>query len=239
MREEPDVAAQLGSRLRGAYPRALPGDAARTAAPVDRATAERLRSLGYVGSSPSRRAARLADLPDPKDKVAVYELLQEALAAGEQRKIEEANAGLRRVLALDGRIVDAHLNLGVNYTQSGKFAAAADHFKQVLALDPANVLATFNLALCYAQLGRLDEAILGFRRTLELDGSDAAALAALGRAYQLKGDLERALDALRRAVEREPRMADAHLFLAEVYAARGEKREAQAEREKARALGAR
>ena len=34
-------------------------------------------------------------------------------------------------------------------------------------------------------------------------------------------------------------MADAHLFLAEVYAARGEKREAQAEREKARALGAR
>ena len=120
-----------------------------------------------------------------------------------------------------------------------KFAAAADHFKQVLALDPANVLATFNLALCYAQLGRLDEAILGFRRTLELDGSDAAALAALGRAYQIKGDLERALDALRRAVEREPRMADAHLFLAEVYAARGEKREAQAEREKARALGAR
>ena len=240
LQNEPSVTAELEGRLRATYPRVLPGDGGVSApAPVDRATVERLRSLGYVGAAPARRRRRLTELPDPKDKIGLYEQLQRALYAAEQGRFEESSAGLRRVLAQDDHILDAHLNLGVNLVQTGAFAGALESFRRVLALDPKNVLASFNLALCQAQLGRLDDAILGFRRTLELDPNEVRALVALGRAYQLKGDHDRAIEYLRRALEREPRIAEAHLFLAEVYEARGKREEAAAEREKARALGSR
>jgi tetratricopeptide (TPR) repeat protein len=237
---EPAAAAELERRLRATYPRVLPREGgAPTPAPVDRATAERLRSLGYVGSGAARVGRRLPELSDPKDKIGLYEQLQRALLAAEQGHFEESSAGLRRVLAQDDRILDAHLNLGVNQVQTGAFAGAAESFRRALALDPRNVLASFNLALCHANLGRLDDAILGFRRTLELNPNEVGALVALGRAYQLKGAVDLAIENFRRALERDPRMAEAHLFLAEAYEARGKRAEAAAERERARALGGR
>ena len=239
-RNEAAVAAELEGRLRATYPRALPQDGGvPTPAPVDRATVERLRSLGYIGAAPARSGRRLPELSDPKDKIGLYEQLQRALLAADQGRFEESSAGLRRVLAQDDRILDAHLNLGVNQVQTGGFAGAAESFRRALALDSRNVLASFNLALCHAQLGRLDDAILGFRRTLELEPNEVRALVALGRAYQIKGDLDRAVENFRRALERESRIPEAHLFLAEVYEARGKREEAAAERERARALGSR
>ena len=120
LRNEPSVTAELEGRLRATYPRVLPGDGGVSApAPVDRATVERLRSLGYVGAAPARRRRRLTELPDPKDKIGLYEQLQRALYAAEQGRFEESSAGLRRVLAQDDHILDAHLNLGVNLVQTG------------------------------------------------------------------------------------------------------------------------
>lgn len=206
-------------------------------ASVDPATVAKLKSLGYIGSGPAKTGVALDRLADPKDKIQVYTLLQQALADSEKGRLRESNAKLRQVLRQDRTIVDAHLNLGVNLVQLEDFAGAAQAFKQAIAADPRNVIATYNLALAYARLGKLPEAITGFTRTLELDPRHAPARVDLGRSYELQGNGEKAVDEFRRAIADDPGFAPARYYLGRAYQRKGMQKEAEAEWAEAKRLG--
>jgi len=195
----------------------------------DVADTKKLLSLGYVGMSRTARKPPGADLPDPKNKISLYRLLQDALTASQDGRIEESTRKLQQVLKQDDHIIDAHLNLGVNYAGKGSFAKAADAFRRVLELDDHNLLATFNLALCYAQLGNLNDAIVGFRRTLELNPRETEALVALGRSYQMQGEFAKASTAFKKAIDQQPNLAEAHGYLSEIYRAQGKENSATRE----------
>lgn len=53
-----------------------------------------------------------AELADPKDKIGLYNLLKAAGTDSAEDRIEEATAKVRRVLAEDPGILEAHLVLG-------------------------------------------------------------------------------------------------------------------------------
>src|SRR5206468_7314713 len=66
--------------------------------PVDPDVEERLRSLGYVGSSISRRALEERPRGDPKDKIELYNLLKQAGLDSVEGRIDEGIRKVRRAL---------------------------------------------------------------------------------------------------------------------------------------------
>ena len=112
--------------------------------------AEKLKALGYLSSS---RATLEADhLPDPKDKIADYELYGHALGLAGMGQITEANQLLAQVIKSNPDLVDVKLNFGLNLQRLGKDAEAVDVFREVLKADPANAIAHFDAGLSYYNL---------------------------------------------------------------------------------------
>ncbi len=155
---EAGVFAELGARARTFMARAGRNAYEMDAAKVDAATRERLAALGYVGSltDPAKLAGRA--LADPKDKIAVYNGLAAAREAAKAGRPDEALEAVRRVLAADPDIPDAHFTLGGLLAEQGRFEDAIAAFEQVLALKPDEGFAALNIVTCYERLGRPEEA---------------------------------------------------------------------------------
>jgi len=209
---------------------------------VNATTGAQLRSLGYVGAARPLAGGKLTDfskLPDPKDKISLYNLLEEALHDAEEGRTAQSNRRLLQILRQDPRIVDAHLNLGVNQAQKEENAKAIESFKQVLKLDDRNVVAAYNLALCYAKMKMWKEAAEGFKATLLLSPEDPQPALDLGRVYLLQGDFDAAARTLKSFLARNPASAEGHYLLSQTYQAKGMKAEAESELLAAQRLGAR
>ncbi len=138
------------------------------------------------------------------------------------RTIENDVAKAARQLALlvssypDDSI--AHHNLGVYYSQLGRFDDAAVEFREVLRLDPMQMLAYDSLAGLYLnELGRVTEAISLCQAQIARNERYAPAYDNLGWAWLGKGDLLKARDAFQKAIRLNPRMSEAQLRLAHTY----------------------
>jgi arylsulfatase A-like enzyme/cytochrome c-type biogenesis protein CcmH/NrfG len=134
---------------------AKPGEVARPAEVSDE-TREALRALGYVGSTVVDVSA--GSLPDPKDKLGVYEMCRRAMQARSQGRLEEAVAGLRRVLADSPGVLDAWEVLGGALVQLGREREAVAAYDQVIERDPTNASAHLSLAKVHGLAGRRDRA---------------------------------------------------------------------------------
>lgn len=219
--------------------RALVAQTSRESAPrapqaVDAATEQRLRALGYVGGGSARN---LEERPrkDPKDTIALYNLLQLAGADSEAGRYDDAAAKVREALAADPEIIEAYSRLGNIQTKAGRHGDAIVAYQRALALDPEHLLSTYNLALAYRAAGRIDEAIVGFERTQQLDPRSGRAHFQLGDIYMQRGEPARALEVLTRGlaldVDRAPflvKVGEAHLELKQYDAAEKVLREAVA-----------
>lgn len=230
------MASYMESRLKGyqRYAANAQQQMARPEEKVDSETVARLRSLGYVAlSAPGKGPVDRGNLPDPKDKIAVYSLLQNAIEEAELGHLQSSTAKLKQVLQEDADLVDAYANLGVNYAQVRNYGEAIRAFKQAIKLDEGNVFAIYNLALCYASLGRLNDAITGLRHALALDPNDTLSRLALGRIYLAEKNPDAAIEVLREAVTRDPGSQEAHLGLSKAYTQKGMSSQAETERLKA------
>ena len=233
--ERPSMAAYLKETLEGEYQKFSAGrDEPPQPEQMDRATIERLKSLGYLGfASGTAKLPSTEGLADPKDRIGLYELLQQAFQDSEEGRLIESNSKLRKVVAQEEGLIDAHLYLGLNSVQMGQFSDAVEAFQAVLRRDPGNLMALYNLSLSYLNQGRPEAAVPGLERTLQLDPEDVTARVALGRAYQLIGRLDDAVDALEKAVAARPDFADALDFLSQAYARKGRTAKAEAARRRA------
>ncbi|HOW85008.1 MAG TPA: sulfatase-like hydrolase/transferase [Candidatus Aminicenantes bacterium] len=164
-REETNLAGRETSVFRGLKARAeaFMDRAGRNAyemdaAKVDAATRERLAALGYVGSftDPAKLAGKA--LADPKEKISVYNALAEARETARDGRPDEAAGAIRRIVADDPQIPDAHFTLGSLLVEQGKLEEAIAAFKRVLEIKPDEGFAALNVVTCYERLGRKDEA---------------------------------------------------------------------------------
>ena len=83
--------------------------------------AERLAALGYVGGSGGSPAATGVD---PKDRIAVANMLHDAILAVEDGAFARAVPLLERVTAIEPNIPIAQLNLGVARARQRQYARA-------------------------------------------------------------------------------------------------------------------
>jgi arylsulfatase A-like enzyme/predicted Zn-dependent protease len=192
---------------------------------LDPETLQRLAALGYVGNVTD--ADPDAVLPDPKSKAHLFELMSAAKDEAKADRMEEAIAKMRRVVAEDAGIVDAHLTLGNWLSRARRPDEAIAAFKQVLSLKPDNDLAMMNLAHIYRARRQTEAAVAGYRGVLEIDPRNAQAWFHLATLFLDEGDVGQAEATFREALKANPDMGAAYNSLGAIAYARGQADEAE------------
>ena len=163
---------------------------------LDEDTRAQLAALGYLGGSSRVRVNEDEPLADPKDKIVLYNLLKAAGTDSSEDRVEDAMAKVRRVLAEDSGILEAHLILGNLFVKQEEWDGAIGAYREALSLDPEYKSAILGLADAYRLADRLDEAAAGYRRLLELDPNDNKAFYHLAEIHAAREECEEALDVL-------------------------------------------
>ena len=204
---------------------------------LDPALMERLKSLGYAGfSGGSNSTAADKTLPDPKDRIQVYELISDAIAESQHGEYQDSTDKLTTALKTEPASVPVHYLLGLNYYRLREFAKAVEEFQRVLQLSPDYELATFQLGLAYARTGDFDQSIQMLKHALELDGTNFSAAYNLGAAYLKKEMIPEAAAAFRQSITIDPEYAVGHRALGELLLYQGQPDESLAELRRAAEL---
>jgi arylsulfatase A-like enzyme/Flp pilus assembly protein TadD len=185
--------------------------------PLDPALMERLEALGYAGfSGGGKPAAKVATLPDPKDRIQVYELISAGMSDGQHGRYEESIQKLTEALKTEPNSTAVNYLLGLDYYRIHDYAKAVDRLKQVLQLSPDYSLAAFHLGLSLGRMGQVDDAIAAFQRALELDATNFSAAYDLGQMYVQKNQPDRAIAAFRQSVSVNPDYLQGRVALGEL-----------------------
>jgi tetratricopeptide (TPR) repeat protein len=184
---------------------------------LDPALADRLRSLGYMafsgGGNPTI-SNRL--LPDPKDRIQVYELISDALSESQHGEFAASTAKLTEALKTDPDSVPIHYLLGLNFYRVRDYPSSVEHLEKVVKASPDYSLAVFQLGLAYARTGNSDGAIASLKKALELDATNFTAAYNLGVVYEQKQMLTEAASSFRAALAVSPDYALAHRSLGDL-----------------------
>jgi tetratricopeptide (TPR) repeat protein len=211
---------EMRDRLNGLIRRLTPagGTAGSERELTDPALLERLKSLGYVAVSAGTFAeAGREPLPDPKDRIQIYELVSEALADSQRGRYQESLGKLQQAEKTESNSVTINYLTALNYFRLREFPRAVERFQATLRTDPKFALAAFYLGITQVETGDIDGATVSFERALELDPTNFTAAYNLGAAYLKKGRVDPALRQFQRAVEINPQYAQAYGALGELY----------------------
>lgn len=129
------------------------------------------------------------------------------------RRYSEAEAAVRRAIALDPGNARLWVQLGAIQSDAQRPRNAADSWERALAIDPANADAFSNLGVNERNFGDVEIACWFGRRAVECDPAHADAWNNLGIAEFEAGRDDDAITAFRRAITLRPDYADAHLAL--------------------------
>jgi arylsulfatase A-like enzyme/Tfp pilus assembly protein PilF len=233
------LAQEMHGRLQALVSHFTPaaGAAAEEMAPTDPALLESLRSLGYVAVSGGNITdASGAALPDPKDRIQVYELVAAALTDDQQGRYAQSLRHLQEAEKTEAHSRTIRFLLARDYYHLQDFRHAAEYFQSVLELDPKNATAEYYLGTSQIAEQDLDGAERSLRRALELDPTNFSAAYNLGVVYTRRKQPEPAIQAFQRAVEILPDYAEAHEALGELYLYLNRPQDAARELERAVAI---
>ncbi len=120
-----------------------------------------------------------------------------------RRKAEEA---VRKALALDENLAEAHAALGLAYAHFApyNFSQGDRELRRAIELSPSLALTHLFLGISLGRQGRMDEALEECLKARELDPLSSIIARNVASPYYLKRDYARALDLLRQANELGP-----------------------------------
>src|SRR5262249_21930347 len=136
---------------------------------LDPALMERLKALGYAGFSGGGGDPTITDrtLPDPKDRIATYELISDAISDSQHGRFQDSIEKLKTAIKTEPKSVPAHYLQGLNYYRSNMLPEAIEELRKTVELSPDYALAVFNLGMAQARSGQIDPAIATLQRALQ------------------------------------------------------------------------
>jgi len=205
---------------------------------LDASSLAKIRSLGYLAGAPTNRSPDAADrLPDPKEKLNMYQTLvsaQELVAAGQHRAAARL---FEAVVQSDPNIALAHHQLAGCFVALSRPADAIREFERALALNPRFLSARFDLGLAQIQLQLYEEAAANFQQILREMPADYENLNYLGIALSGAGKDDQAMQALQRSIAMQPAFGEAHFNLGRLQIRAGDYSSALESFTKAQRLG--
>ncbi|MGD1148832.1 MAG: sulfatase-like hydrolase/transferase [Thermoanaerobaculaceae bacterium] len=176
-------------------------------------TIAKLRSLGYLVGVGSLDRDSQENLPSPRSKLPIYNLLiqaQDALVAGDEPLAEQR---IREVLGKDPGVVNAWTMLGGLCHREGRVADAVAAYEEAVRRRPGDPAMSSALATVLLTAGQPEEA----RRTLEAARSnhpeDPRIYFLLGTVAEEEGRLNDALVLYRKTLALNPLSAPAHVMI--------------------------
>lgn len=168
---------------------------------IDRETAARLRSLGYVSGSP---AVSSGQAPNPARVIqewTTFERVLEQLNAGRAREAIPALKGLAErfagSLVFEGTYARALM-------ETGNAPAALQRYRSLVKQHPGDAMLLHDLAVAARTAGQPAEAVRAEQAALTLDKDNPAALDGLGLLHADAGRPADAAAAFARAAEVDP-----------------------------------
>ncbi len=141
-------------------------------------------------------------------------LLQEAVAAHQQGRLEAAAAGYEEILKLDSENPDALHLFGVIHHQVGRGNEAIDLISRAIANGLETELVYNNLGAALRSVGRDAEAIKYYQKAIAIQPGYIDARVNLGNALRACGQENKAIACYRETLNQDPNCADAHSGLA-------------------------
>jgi arylsulfatase A-like enzyme/Tfp pilus assembly protein PilF len=209
-------------------------------APVeeDEETLRKLASLGYVGGTSVADGTSWRDLPDPKDRLPIYDRMGHIRTLVKDGKEEDAIALLESVLKEAPEVIDAYYTLGNCYLKKKMFDKAAEYYRATLAKRPDHDYAMIGLADTLVAEGRIDEAIAGYEHFLKSDPKNGQILYRLAQVELDAGRDDGAAANFRKTLDAEPKTARAEVGLGVVAFRKGDADAAKAALARALAIDA-
>jgi arylsulfatase A-like enzyme/tetratricopeptide (TPR) repeat protein len=195
----PDV----GKRLRRELDRTVKAERQTAEKPVDEETRRRLESLGYVASASKKDPA---GLPDPKDRVEVFERAQELLALGVP--LEAQLEGFREILALEPGNILAQKRIAGLLAQQGRLEESVREYQKLLRIAEFDTRDWENLLSALLLLNRAEEALALTDQALQEFPWHDEIPVLRAEALEKAGRLEEARNAYARAIELRPDLAE-------------------------------
>jgi choline-sulfatase len=115
-----------------------------------------LGSLGYLAPGPGAKFNGSG--ADPKDRLPEFQLYERAMVYLYDRRLNDAIAALRQLLARDPHNTLARRDLGDCYLEQHAYAQARTNFQQVLAAAPDDYVSQYELGIADERLGLWNEA---------------------------------------------------------------------------------
>ena len=176
-------------------------------AELDEETRRRLESLGYAGSSLSS-AAESKERADPKDRVAVFEKLQELLGANVSD--EDAIRAYREILQMEPENAMARTRLANKFSELGRFEEAVAEYQELIRQSEIGSKGLENLAVALLLLERTEEALAVTARAVAEAPWYLEFQILRGEALEQAGRLDEAMEAYARAIELRPEDPENH-----------------------------
>jgi arylsulfatase A-like enzyme/Flp pilus assembly protein TadD len=184
---------------------------------------ERLRSLGYVNFAP---AGRGPVLPDPKDKIPLLRLIQQAQAYELEDNYAEAEKVYLRVLADVPDSPSGYVNLALAQARQRKFDQAIRTLNEGMARIPDSEILLVRLGHTQLVTGRSREAFETMNKVLGLNPRNVDAMTVCAGILDAEGRREEARAYYDRALAVEPESRFLRMSYAGNLASGGRLREA-------------
>jgi len=180
---------------------------ARAGSPLSPETVEKLKSLGYLAYAAPVQSDSSASLPDPKDRVKVYQHLLRAYALASAERSEESNRTLDAVEAQEPNLHLVSFLRAENFVRLGRLGEAERSYLASLKLFPTFDQAIMGLAHLYMQEGENAKAKPWLDLAVHLNPHDFIAYYALGLVARGEKNTEEACRYFQKAVEEKPEFA--------------------------------
>jgi tetratricopeptide (TPR) repeat protein len=143
---------------------------------------------------------------------------------------------IRRVLAIDDNLAEAHASLGYQYMCAQNWVESETQLKRAMELNPNYPQAYGWNGARLMMIGRYDESLASIRRALEIDPTSNGINFYYGVCLAVSGKRAEAIQQFKKTIEMDPTFPWAHSFLARVYTWNGNHAAAVEEQAKAREL---
>ncbi len=189
---------------------------------VPQTTVDELKALGYLGPEGATAVPEPSLLPDPKDKIAVHNLLHIAMMAGEDGRQDLARRVLARAVELDPASPIAFSQLGQIEMKQGDAESARRHLSRAHELNPLDPTVALELGRAMIKTGDLRAARESLESALKLAPGQGDARELLGSVLMQLNQPKEAVQQYEAAVFVAPNSVSAHIGFARSLAASGD-----------------
>ncbi len=195
---------------------------------LDQETIEELKALGYVSLGTPRTLELTGEGIDPKDRLRILQLLEEATTGERDVPQSRRLQALEQAKQEDPSNTTVYYRLGEAYEHLGRDEDALKLYEEAIdrGLPAANKI-YIRMAAIYGRKNELDESIRAFEKAIEIDSTDTETQNRLALVYLMKKQTDDARRLLQGVLVLDEENAKAHNSLGWLEAQLGNVREAK------------